>query len=235
MPQPQFRALKERLLHAGIAPKHVRRYVAELEDHFDDLVHEETTRGLDKSTAENAALNRLGDDETLAQTMLDRPELKSLTARYPWAVFGIAPPVLLAVAVYLGILANAGLFSVVGAAPAVGADMPDWIKAAVAAWHGLLMYAAPLAVAVAVGIIGLRQRTEIAWLILGASIVVMLGSFLEIGMVWSELPGQSSLSVGLHVSGKNALIGGLVRLPINLLVLAGFYWLWRRRESAHEQ
>ncbi len=230
MPQRQFESLKETLLRGGIAPKHVHRYMAELEDHFDDLVREETAHGLDERTAESAAGSRLGSDGALAQTMLDRPELKSLTARYPWAVFGLAPPVLLAILVYMGILANAGFFSVVGGSPVVGADVPNWVKVAVAAWHGLLMYAVPLAVAVSVGIIGLRQRMEMAWLILGASIVVMLGSFLEIGVVWSDLPGKSSLSVGLHMSGKETLIAGLVRLPINLLVLAGLYSVWRRNE-----
>ena len=41
MPQPSFDHLSERLLRAGIAPRHVRRYARELSDHFDDLVREE--------------------------------------------------------------------------------------------------------------------------------------------------------------------------------------------------
>ncbi len=232
MQQSQFRALKEHLLRAGIAPKHVRRYVAELEDHFDDLVHEETARGLTRIDAESVARVRLGDDDTLANTMLDRPELQSFAARHPWAVFGIAPPVALASVVAFGIFTDTVFFSLLGSAANVGAAVPDWGKAAVATWHGLLMYAAPLAVAAVIGLIGLRQRIEMAWLILGASIVLMLGSFLQIGVVWSDLPGQSSLSVGLHMSAKDTLIAGLVRLPLNLMILTGLYWLWRRKAFA---
>ena len=41
MPQPRFDRLTERLLTAGIAPRHVRRYARELSDHYDDLVREE--------------------------------------------------------------------------------------------------------------------------------------------------------------------------------------------------
>jgi len=33
-----FEELRERLLTAGIAPRHVRRYLAELSDHLDDLI-----------------------------------------------------------------------------------------------------------------------------------------------------------------------------------------------------
>ena len=36
MSQPRFEALRERLFRA-IAARHVRRYVGELRDHFDDL------------------------------------------------------------------------------------------------------------------------------------------------------------------------------------------------------
>ena len=50
MPQPRFERLSERLLHAGIAPRHVRRYVRELGDHFDDLVREETAGGASPRT-----------------------------------------------------------------------------------------------------------------------------------------------------------------------------------------
>src|SRR5580698_9487683 len=101
MLQSRFSRLSERLLHAGIAPRHVRRYARELSDHFDDLVREEKGGGAGRELAETRALSRLGNDDDLANAMLSRPELRSLTARFPWAVFGIAPlviPLLSAVA-----------------------------------------------------------------------------------------------------------------------------------------
>ena len=91
----QFQRLSERLLHAGIAPRHVRRYVRELSDHFDDLVREEKAGGAARELAETKALSRLGSDDALADAMLSRPELRSLTSRFPWAVFGLGPVVLL--------------------------------------------------------------------------------------------------------------------------------------------
>ena len=45
MSQP-FDEIRERLLRGGIAPRHVRRYLRELSDHFGDLVLEERRNGL---------------------------------------------------------------------------------------------------------------------------------------------------------------------------------------------
>jgi len=78
----QFDQLRERLLRAGIAPRHVGRYIAELRDHFDDLVREETANGLKRDEAENTARTRIGGNDALAAVMLVRPELRSLTSRH---------------------------------------------------------------------------------------------------------------------------------------------------------
>src|SRR5215471_13593462 len=78
-----FDELREQLLRGGIAPRHVRRYIAELEDHLNELRAEEAS--------EAAALARLGTAEGLAKPMLDRREFRSWTARVPWAVMVLGP------------------------------------------------------------------------------------------------------------------------------------------------
>ena len=95
-PKANFPALRERLLRAGIAPRHVRRYLSELTDHLADLTAEERTRGLSPSDARAAALARLGTTDTLAEAMTSQPRFQSLSARAPWAVFSLTPLVLLA-------------------------------------------------------------------------------------------------------------------------------------------
>src|ERR1700720_2457956 len=55
-----FHELRERLLRAGVAPRHVRRYLAELADHLADLRAEEEGAGRSRADAESAALVRLG-------------------------------------------------------------------------------------------------------------------------------------------------------------------------------
>ena len=62
--------LRERLLRAGVAPRHVRRYLTELADHLADLRAEEERAGRSRVDAESAALARLGRMDDLAKAMM---------------------------------------------------------------------------------------------------------------------------------------------------------------------
>jgi hypothetical protein len=86
-----LRELRERLLVAGVAPRHVRRYMTELREHWADLTAEEERAGHSSAEAAALALTRLGPVDELARTMIERPEMRSWTARAPWAVLGAGP------------------------------------------------------------------------------------------------------------------------------------------------
>ncbi len=96
VPETPFPQLRESLLRAGIAPRHVCRYLAELSDHLVDLAAEEQQRGLSSAEAHTAALTRLGTVDTLAHAMIAQSRFQSLSARVPWAVFSLTPILLLA-------------------------------------------------------------------------------------------------------------------------------------------
>ncbi len=131
MSHRQFDALKERLLRGGIAPRHVRRYLEELSHHFDDLVVEGIAAGHTPIEAEQAAAIRLGSDDTLAGIMLARPELRSVSAHLPWAVFGLGPIAIFAVLLVLGVLVEGGflrLHLIMTADPGtVHPNAPAWL------------------------------------------------------------------------------------------------------------
>src|ERR1700690_1731606 len=91
-----FSGLRERLLRAGVAPRHVRRYLAELADHLADLIEEEKRSGRSNADTESAAFARLGGMDALCDAMTERRQLKSWCARVPWAMFILAPTVALA-------------------------------------------------------------------------------------------------------------------------------------------
>src|SRR5262245_44349856 len=93
MRSAHFSALSENLLRAGVAPKHVRRTVMELEAHRQDIVAELCAGGVPAVQAEVDARARLGSDETLAASVLARPELRSWARKRPWAAFTIMPVV----------------------------------------------------------------------------------------------------------------------------------------------
>src|ERR1700761_3879740 len=90
----RFDTLRETLLAGGIAPRHVRRYLAELSEHLDDLTAEQRALGYDETDATLRARARLGDDTELAQAMLVRKQFHSWASRAPWAFFGLLPPVI---------------------------------------------------------------------------------------------------------------------------------------------
>jgi len=88
----RFEALRETLLKGGVAPRHVRRYLAELSEHLDDLTAQQREVGYDAEDAAIRARARLGDDDRLAQAMLEQPGMRSWPARLPWLVFVALPP-----------------------------------------------------------------------------------------------------------------------------------------------
>jgi hypothetical protein len=91
-----FADLAETLLKGGIAPRHVRRYLAELREHLDDLTAEQRAAGYDGEDAVCRARVRLGSDQELSAAMLEQKQFRSWAARAPWAVFLLLPPITVA-------------------------------------------------------------------------------------------------------------------------------------------
>ena len=83
MDNQTFGALRKPLLESGVAPRHVRRMLAELHDHLDDLRQEAIENGDDSVAANDRALRKIGDQRLLARKILEQPELRTWAYRYP--------------------------------------------------------------------------------------------------------------------------------------------------------
>ncbi len=83
MPEQSFDELRSYLLHSGISPRHVKRTIAELHDHFEDLENEARSNGVAPIEASAFAETRLGEHKLIARQMLARTELKVWVYRYP--------------------------------------------------------------------------------------------------------------------------------------------------------
>ncbi|RLA32770.1 MAG: hypothetical protein DRR11_07400 [Gammaproteobacteria bacterium] len=83
MPEQTFEELRRYLLNSGITPRHVKRTIAELNDHFDDLQLEGKSGGLSTLDAQAFAEARIGEHKLIAQNMLAKTELKTWIYRYP--------------------------------------------------------------------------------------------------------------------------------------------------------
>jgi hypothetical protein len=252
----QFKRLPERLLHAGIAPRHVSRYVRELSDHFDDLVREEKADGTARELAETRALSRLGNDEDLAQAMLARPELRSFMARYPWAVFGVGPAVMLALAVAAALFLEVGLLmflnylhnDVLGLTPATAAAKianAETVTLIFTGYNTLAVYGAPLIFAWLFYRAGSRQRMRSAWIITGIVLICVLGGFQNLIFYDTGCRGCGHLFISsgllspfVHVTGDGPLAPfhfaeGLARAAMNLAIASGvWWWLTARKKTS---
>ena len=176
----RFLLLRERLLQAGVAPKRVRRYLAELSDHLDDLIRQQHAAGYSGEDGQSRARALLGSDEELAQGWLTDPRLKSFTARAPWAVIPGALLVFLA----LGFLLWFGAWFGIGTfahGPMHGKATADWFLRLT----GLLspvgnFIVLPLA-ALLLALVVRRQRLNPLWAILPALPLLILRPGLVLG------------------------------------------------------
>jgi hypothetical protein len=180
--------LRERLLGAGVAPRHVRRYVRELAEHYDDALRAELATGVSLARAREAAWARLGSEEHLAQSVLARPELRSAAARFPALAFGLAPA--------LGWVAAPIL--VAGAASLLPEALRRSAPSAelVSVLHALLVVHARL-LPVLLGALALalaaERRLRPLWPVIGAAVVDLLAGTLSVYVVPGELGVSSSL------------------------------------------
>jgi hypothetical protein len=225
--------LRERLLRAGVAPRHVRRYLAELTDHLSDLVAEEKRAGRSPSDAEAAALTRLGSIDGLAKAMLDQPALRSWSARAPWAALGLAPVVALAAAwsVAFFILWTGWQMFLPGApTPFVRIDGFGVAYFALGRW---IYFLAPFLAGWTITFVAARQRIKTLWPALGFTLVALFGGAGQVQVSPPSSPtsaGHVSLNFAIGPSAHNTLYGLTYSLIIFSFIAAP-YVIWRIRRA----
>jgi hypothetical protein len=234
MPQtfPELSPLRERLLRAGIAPRHVRRYFAELSDHLADLTAEEQTRGLPPTDARSAALHRLGTTDTLAQAMIAQPRLHSLSARAPWAVFGLTPLLLLATLWFLSLcLLRLGwhLFMPEASTPFGSAFGPHSFFNPSNIYFQLdrsLYLGAPILAGWCMALTAARQRLKAIWPIFSLALLALLAATSHVQANRLAIPsglGHIRIDFALRPAAQNEYA-----MVVLLLALAP-YLLWKLR------
>src|SRR5262245_33579372 len=178
--------------------------------------------------ATRSARARIGSDDELSAVMLARSGVRSVTARFPWAVFGFGPVLMLALVVYTALLIQVGLFSW---SPAIPPWSILWARFSFDVLNWLATYAAPLAIAAVLCVVGIRQRITVSWIVLGLAIVCIVGGFNEIGVRWSDVATQpNKLYLGFESPFSRQIVVGLYRAAINVALVGLTFWVWFRRE-----
>jgi hypothetical protein len=228
-----FSELRERLLRAGVAPRHVRRYLDELADHLADLRAEEERAGRSRAEAEAAALARLGSVDDLAQAMVGQRQFQSWCARAPWAMFGVAPVFALASAYFLACfyLWCGWQFFLPGAdTPFGGQAGPIYGFANIYFQAGRLYYfCAPVPLGWGIGLVAARQRLKAVWPTVGLVLIAWMGATAQIQAGRTTVPGLGHISMKfftLGVSGQ-AISSGLFHALVILALTVLPYLFWR--------
>jgi len=231
----RFGELRERLLRAGIAPRHVRRYLNELDDHLADLRAEEERAGCSRAEAESAALARLGGMDGLAKAMIEQRQFQSWSARAPWAIFGFGPLCILAVAwfVALFILWSGWQIFLPGTkTPFVGL-IDGW--AVVYFGVGRLLYfGGPIFIGWGMGIVAARQRLNALWPTVGVALIALIAGVAQVHANRPSPGGVGHVSLGFALGTSVQDISTVLFHVLVILALAVLPWpwlLWRRGKS----
>ena len=228
-------SLGEELLREGVAPRHVRSYLRELREHYEDALRIELKSGSSQSVAEATASGRLGDPNCLLQSALSRPELRSAAAQHPRMILGAGPSALWLLAVILMIAA------LVLTSDTVVKRNLLW---ALPVQHVIVVFVVrvlPVLLIVSVLVVAHRQRLSPSWPIFGAIMVVLLAGSIDIHYLHASTVAESSIGLGsallpLFLSSPDfgqidpvALVHGLVRATIIFVVSVASFLVWKLR------
>ncbi len=230
MRNPRFQSIRERLLQGGIAPRHVRRSLQELEDHFTDLVTELQAAGRSREESESQAATRLGSDDVFVASVLARPELRSKARRWPWLAFGALPLSAFIASFAVSVLLMTQVFEFaehsLGWMPATSPAL-YWARAILQA---NAMWLAPLLAAGSGCFVAVRRRAPIAWPLTATFIIGLLGAMTNINLEWSAASPKGYLSGGWGFSTNNMLIPAIRATVTIAAVLLPYFW-WRQTRA----
>jgi hypothetical protein len=234
MREPDFNSLKERLLRNGVAPKHVRRTIAELKDHHTDLFSEALARGHSVEEAAPEASIRLGDEDMLAAEVIARPELRSFAYRWPWVAYGLTPIVLF-VAGLAGLVVLLWL-ATKGSIPDYYTFVrrwgaPDASRSPSGAIRLFYMLGVPLVLGGVCCVLAGRRRAALGWPVLGVVLLSIITAVHQLDVCWPQGPnatGGLCMAVSVIPPIHNFGITVLRAVASCALTLGPYLW-WRTR------
>jgi hypothetical protein len=224
-----FNELRESLLQAGIAPRHVKRYLTELAEHFADLTAAEQGVGLNPA-AQSAARIRLGTADNLANAFIQQPQFQSWSTRAPLAIFGAAPLLFLAAAWFVACFILWSGWQIF----LPGTDTPFVpVNGFAILYFGLgrlLYFSAPLIIGWAIGLTAARQRHRAHWPCLGFALVALAASAFQVHASRLAVPGATG-QVSMRLAPSLLLSSSLAHAAVYFSLMLLPYLLWRLKKT----
>jgi hypothetical protein len=228
--------LLERLLEGGVGRRPARRYLAELQDHLDDLIAEERRMASESREAESRALARLGSLEVLANALVARREFRALSSKAPVAAYVIAPSAALALCMALAMAGVVLTATWLRGGAGASSDLPAWSKSLAT---GVVFFSnamLPVMLGWALGAAAIRQRSPPLWPVLGIIFLGAAGAAAQVDVTLPSATGHGEIEFSPSFRSLLWWVGYAGRLILNLTLTLTPYAglnLWRARRRQH--
>lgn len=230
MSNHRFRRLEMEMIRRGVALRHARRAALELESHHRELLEQALARGETPGQARRTAHEGLGSDAVLVERWTQQRELQSWA--YRWRAGYVLAPLCGFAAVFtaavVALIAASSGFSAVLRHTRLSGPLTHDIDALATV---LLLWVAPVAVAIGFGALAGRQHIALRWLSAGVVVLSIIAAQMNVRFVLTggTLPGL--IGAGIGVSGKNVPHELLHIVAMTALTLIPAAWLRYRAIS----
>lgn len=235
MKEPNYILIRKRLLQEGVAPKHVRRTVAELRDHYADLHEEAVRQGCTIQEAARAATKRLGSEDDLVAEVVAKPELRSWSSRWPWVIYGLGPIAVFVLVVFVIILITSAPIWLERTLTGARYIPPITVQMGIDFVFLGVVYVAPLLIAILALRIALLRHASLTWPMIGSIFLCIFAGAFDVGVHWPTIvDGPASLEIGFAYAPPfpSPLKTGLQSLGNVTFVLIFFFLYGRRIEES---
>lgn len=235
MSELDFRTLGARMIQAGVAPRHVRRMLAELSEHAAQLESDSRQRGLGPEAARKAAREVLGSDDEILARAVTTPSLRSWGARWPVVTMLLVP---IAGCCLSGALALALAMLLYRVAPSAHLAVADQVSPGLLSYAlttgltHLAVYIFPLFWAVLVMHYAVNRRLAATGiLLLSVLLLATIGAATNLEFSWPDgTRHQASVGAGI---GFSTHLAWLLHFGARCLLVVGVafgyrQWLVRR-------
>ena len=213
---PEFSYLAEKLLRGGIAPRQVKRTVAELQDHYIDLYEEAIGHGISEEKAKQEAHSALGNEQDLIKEMLSQKKLLSWASRYPWAIYGFGP-------IFFAVIIASAPIGILESLLILSEDMtiylmPDWMQNSLIqhltnSTFFVSSYIIPIIILGYMCFQVSKRRDSLVWPIIGATLLCVVAASYNVNINWPDLPGSHIYLYG-DFNFKTMVIRALVNVTL---------------------
>jgi hypothetical protein len=210
MSELDFREMRVELIRGGVAPKYIERTLMELNTHYRELKNQAIIDGLAENEAQERARQAIGNESTLVKEILSKPELKSLSWRFPKTLFILAPllALVLSIGIFLGVLILLFIYLPSMTEMDPGTSPALWIKMLLEISSIFNLYLMPSILAVFTILFAKQRMVDLKFPIIGIALLTIIGSGWAYSIEWPTAVAQGNMSFNWGYSFLPRYISG---------------------------